>query len=402
MKRIAYILGMFPVYSETFILREILELKRKGFKVLVMARMNTQKHQLISEVIHAEAEKLMKEVYYFPELGTEMSRIQKALFHLYFLLFNPIRYLKTFFFSYRTDKETFWFFKNMVFYAMKLKRERVEHIHAHFAVDSCKFAMLISMLSGIPYSFTVHAHDIFLPEYSDLMVEKFNHSKFVVCISEYNKEYVLKHYPGINPEKTRIIHCGLDLGTFIPRDKGRNKVFTIISVGRLVEHKGFKYLIHACKILKERKGFDFVCHIIGGGKQRQELEEVIQKFNLIDVVHLLGAMEQTAILKALNEADLFVLPCIIEKTGNRDGIPVVLMEAMAMKTPVVSTRVSGIPEVVKDGAGILVEPEDVNGLVMAIDKVFNLSEQERQDMGKKGRTIIEKEFDLTKEVQKLG
>lgn len=401
MKKIAYILDCFPVFSETFILREILELQRKGFKVLVMARMNTKDRPAFSEVIHSEAEKLIAEVYYFPASGTEMSRTRKAALHLYFLLRNPARYLRTLLFSYRAGPRTFWYFKNSVFYAMKLKKAGVDHIHAHYALDSCKFAMLISMLTGIPYSFTVHAHDIFLPELSDLMEEKFKHAKFVVSISEYNKSFVLKKYPAIRPDNIRIIHCGVDPSTFAPKG-GTNKKVTIVSIGRLVEHKGLEYLIQACKILKEQKGFDFECRIIGNGKQRQELEDLIQKLNLGDRVRLLGVLEQADVLEALNGADLFVLPCVIEKSGMRDGIPVVLMEAMAMEIPVVSTKVSGIPELVKDGAGILVEPEDVRGLADAIENVFRMSETERKKMGKTGRAVVEKEFHLEKEVRKLA
>jgi glycosyltransferase involved in cell wall biosynthesis len=402
MKKIAYMLDNFPVYSETFILREILELKRKGFDVLVMARNNTVGNPSFSEVIHPEAQRLMKDVYYFPLSGPEISRARKIQMHLYFFLRNPGRYLKTFLFSYRSDRQTLGSFKNLVLYAMKLRNEGVGHIHAHFAHEACKLTMLISMLTNIPYSFTIHAYDIFLPELSNLMEEKFDHAKFVACISKYNKEFVLAKYPGIHPEKIKIIHCGLDLVAFDSTHKTRNTVLTLISVGRLTEQKGFKYLIQACKVLKARKSFDFVCHIIGSGKQRQELEELIRKSDLEDTVHLLGAMEQASVLNALNSADLFILPCVILETGRRDGIPVALMEAMAMEIPVISTEVSGIPELVRDGAGIVVEPGNVDALAMAIEKVIRLQAIERQELGKRGRAIIEREFNLAREVDKLA
>lgn len=152
----------------------------------------------------------------------------------------------------------------------------------------------------------------------------------------------------------------------------------------------------------DQRGLDFVCKIIGEGKERPELEEMISKSDLIDVIHLLGAVEQAGVLKALRSAHVFVLPCVIEKTGYRDGIPVSLIEAMAMKIPVVSTRVSGVPELVRDGAGILIEPEDVYELAMAIEKIFRLSDEEREEMGGKQRAIIEEDFNLEKEVQKLA
>ncbi len=401
MKKIAYILDCFPVFSETFILREILELKRIGFRVLVMARMNTKAHKVYGTVVHSEAEKMIKDVYYFPASKTGMSRLQKGRLHLYFLLINPIRYLKTFLYSYRAGQQTLWFFKKSVFHAMKLKKAGVDHIHAHFALESCKSAMLISMLTGIPYSFTIHAHDIFLPDLSEMMVKKFNNAKFVVSISKYNKDFVLSKYPTINPDNIRVIHCGVNPAMFAPQG-GMNKCPTIVSVGRLEELKGFIYLIQACKILKEQRGIDFICRIVGSGRQRQELEELINKSDLADLVCLLGAMEEDDVLNILNGADLFVLPCTIEKSGLRDGIPVALMEAMAMEIPVVSTKVSGIPELVKDGSGILVEPEDVVGLALAIEEILLLSAQERKELGNRERAVVEKEFNLQKEVQKLA
>lgn len=402
MKKIAYLLDNFPVYSETFVVREILEMKRKGFDVLVMARNNAAGNPLFSGVIHPDARQVMKDVYYISDKESGSSKSRKLLFHLYFLLRNPGRYLKTLLFSYRSGRPTFGAFKNSVLYAMKLKKAGVFHIHAHFADEACKLAMLISMIAGIPYSFTIHAYDIFLPERADLMEDKFNRAKFVASISEYNKDYVLNRHPGIDPDKVKIIHCGLDPGAFDSTHKTRNAVFTLISVGRLTEQKGFKYLIRACEALKGRKGVKFVCYIIGSGKQKQELEELIRKSDLEDTVHLQGPLEQASILKALNSADLFILPCVVLESGRRDGIPVALMEAMAMEVPVVSTRVSGIPELIKDGAGIVIEPEDAEALAKAIEKVLGLEDEERRAMGKTGRAVIEREFNLARETDKMA
>lgn len=399
--KIAYILDLFPVFSETFIVREILELKRQGFEVLVFAREDTR-GRTFSEVVHAESEKLMMDVRYFPSLRNSMSKVQLAVYHLYFFLLNPIRYLKTFWFSHTHSKRTFRLFQASVLCAMKFKRDRVSHVHAHFALDASKLAMLTSMLTGIPYSFTAHAHDIFIPNLSDLMVEKFNRAKFAVCISEYNKKYILEKYPKVVPGNIKIIHCGIDIATLSPGTKQGDKNFTILAVGRLVEQKGFNYLLQACEQLSRRQGLNFVCNIIGEGKDRQELEELIAASGLTEVVHLLGAMEQKAVINAVKSADLCVLPCVVDKNGSIDGIPVVLMEAMVMGIPVISTKLSGIPELVKDGAGILVEPEDVNGLSAAIERIFRLRDEAREEMGKRGKAIVEQEFNLEKEVQKLA
>jgi glycosyltransferase involved in cell wall biosynthesis len=401
MLKIAYILDFFPVFSETFILREILELRRRGFKVRIMARLNSTAPEKLNKVIHREAEKLIDDVYYFSQVDAEMPKYLKALNHLYIFLIHPVRYLRTLSYSRRTNRETFWCFKQSVLHAVKMEREGIDHIHAHFAVEACKYAMLISMITGIPYSFTIHAHDIFIRKNADLIEDKFRHAKFTACISQFNKAYISSHYPGVRLNNTKIIHCGVDLSNLHQLNGKANPVFNVTAVGRLVEHKGFKPLINACKALKQR-GLNFDCNIIGEGDQRRELEELIRSLDLSDVVHLRGAMEQNEVLRAISSADLFVLPCVVEKNGMQDGIPVALMEAMALQVPVVSTKVSGVPELIRDGAGLLVEPENVNALADAIEAVYRLSDQERKEMGTKGRVIIEQEFNLTREVQKLA
>ncbi len=402
MKNIGYILDHFPVFSETFILREILELRKKGFDVRVMARLNTTAPEKKDKVIHRDAERLMSDVYYFSAVDAQMPRWKKALCHLRIFAANPARYLRTFGLAYGTNRETFWYFKQAVLHAVKVRGEGIEHIHAHFADEASKYAMLISMLTGIPYSFTVHAHDIFLPEFSDMMEDKFRHARFTACISQYNSRYIAERYPGVDREKLRIVHCGIDFANIPEVRARRNPVFTIVSVGRLVEHKGFRDLVEACGVLDRHGVSNFECRIIGEGEQRSELEALIAERGLEGIVRLRGAMEQLEVLNAIGAADLFVLPCVVEKTGMQDGIPVALMEAMALGVPVVSTKVSGIPELVKDGAGILVEPGDPRSLASAMEKVMRFEEEARLDMGRKGRDIVKREFNLSVEVQKLA
>lgn len=398
--KIAYILGSFPVFSETFIVREILELQQRGHEVLVFAQNNTI-GRLSGNIIHEDAEKLIKDVCYFSTLRKQASKPQLVVYHLFLLLLNPFKYIRALLFSIFNYKKAFRFFLRSVVYIKEIKKFEADHIHAHFALKSCKLAMLISIITGIPYSFTIHAHDIFILDKSELMTDKFNRSKFVVSISQFNKHYVLKKYPEIIPDKINIIHCGIDFKTDSPSTKANNKVFTILSVGRLDGQKGFKYLIQACNALKNRMNIDFKCNIIGEGEERQELEEIIIKSNLSGVVFLNGAMEQSDVMEALKKTDLFVLPCVVKENGAMDGIPVALMEAMAMEIPVISTRVSGIPELIGHGGGILVDAKDVEGLAIEINEFASLSNEKRAEIGKRGRAIIERDFNLEKEVRKL-
>jgi glycosyltransferase involved in cell wall biosynthesis len=288
-----------------------------------------------------------------------------------------------------------------VIYAIKIRKFGLTHIHAHFALDASTYAMFCSMLTGIPYSFTIHAHDIFLPTVSSFTEEKFKSAKFVACISEYNKKYILQQYQNLDSDHIKIVHCGVNTQELNPEPLPRNQKFMILSVGRLAEQKGFCYLILACELLRKSQQLDFVCKIIGEGKERSLLEELIVASGLEETVHLMGAMEQQKVLEALKTADVFVLPCVVEKTNSRDGIPVALMEAMALEIPVISTTVSGIPELVKDGAGFLVAPEDPKALAETITKVCTLSPESRKALGRRCRAIVAQEFNLEKEVEKL-
>jgi len=399
--KIAYLLDLFPVLSETFIVREILELKKNGFEILLFARENT-KGKTFSEIVHNDSMILMKDVYYFYSLRKKWKNLQLGIYHLYFLVLHPIKYLKTFIFSFRQGNKIFKIFKSSVLYAIKLKRYKVNHIHVHFALNSCTYAMIISMYTDIPYSFTIHAHDIFISELSELLEEKFYRSKFAVSISEYNKRYILKFYPAIDPQKIKIVHCGIDIKQLCHEDRKLNNTFDILAIGRLVEQKGFEYLIQACRILKQLQKFNFQCKIIGEGKERPKLERLISEYGLTQTVYLLGSKEQSEVLRTMKNTHLFVLPCVAEESGAMDGIPVALMEAMALEIPVISTMISGIPELVKNNAGILVAPKDAEALAMAIGKIAKLKTKQRVDMGSKARMIVAKQFNLEYEVKKLA
>ncbi len=403
--KIAYILDLFPVLSETFIVREILKLKKNLFDVSIYARLNTSSENIYSEVIHNDSKDLLNDVQYFASLmsGTKALRwFQIILSHLHFLLISPVKYLKTLYYASSNGNN---FLKSFVFaahYARIMQEAGITHMHVHFALKACTYAMFISRISGIPYSFTVHAHDIFTQCLAELIQDKFNYAKFAVCISEFNKQYVLSHYKLSDQNKLKVIHCGLNLLSFTPEEKLSNKKHTILSIGRLVDHKGFKYLIEACNLLNQNTELDFTCTIIGEGPDRPNLVNLISSYKLNDVIHLAGAKEQSEVIKALNNADLFVLPCITDDSGIQDGIPVVLMEAMAMKIPVISTRVSGIPELVQHGSGILVEQKDPKGLSEAITHMSHLSDTDRETMINKGRSAVEESFNIDKEGRKLA
>jgi len=400
--KVAYLLDMFPTLSETFILNEIIELKRQGLDIAAFSVSKPNEG-----VIHKEAERLARETYYFDDFRN-LSNFNKACIYLYvhsyFIITSPFRYLRGLWFAYTIGKHKYVLstFRAAVYFAFILKNSKANHIHAHFANSASEYAMLASMLCGMPFSFTVHAHDIFLG--LRLIREKIELSKFVLAISSYNKRFIKERCPAVNENKIRVVHCGVDLkklGVFSSNGNDEKRPFIILSVGRLVETKGFKYLLEACSVLLKKGISDFVCKIVGQGPLRNELEELAIGLGLEESVQFLGPLPSEKVFPLLSQADLSVLSSVVDRDGNMDGIPVYLMEAMALGKPVVSTYISGIPELVKDGAGILVPPEDSRALAEAIEEIYFMDRDGRKKMGLKGREIVEREFNLEKEVKKI-
>jgi glycosyltransferase involved in cell wall biosynthesis len=251
---------------------------------------------------------------------------------------------------------------------------------------------VINRLTGIPFSFTAHAHDLYVDQH--MLKEKVRAAKFVVAISEYNKNLITKYAGEAMRNKIKIVHCGVDTRLFQPRQKSAGQApFTIVCVGSLEEKKGQTYLVEACKILKQR-GLVFVCHLIGDGASRPALEAQISRDGLADVVKLEGGRPRDEVLKMLARADVVSLPSIRTKSGKMEGIPVALMEPLACEVPVVSTRISGIPELVEDGlTGLLVAPEDPVALANALQRLANNPELGIR-LGQAGREKVLREFDL--------
>jgi glycosyltransferase involved in cell wall biosynthesis len=244
-----------------------------------------------------------------------------------------------------------------------------------------------------------------MDDVSDLIAAKCKYAKFVVTISNYNKRFLVQKYANIRSAKIRIIHCGVDPALFEmksaqPARKGR---FNIVSVGRLVNQKGGEPLVKALGVVRNRigNGLAFCCRLIGDGPERDRLQSLVKTLGLTECIEFMGALDHAAVIRELTRADVFVLPCVVEPTGAADGIPVALMEAMALGVPVISTDISGIPELVKDGGGILVQAGDVEKLAGKIEDMMRMSRCDREEMAEKGRQIVRNEFNLAREAAKL-
>jgi glycosyltransferase involved in cell wall biosynthesis len=288
--------------------------------------------------------------------------------------------------------------------AARLREVGAGHLHAHFAHGPASVAQYASHLTGIPFSFTAHAKDIYTTP-PELLQAKLRAARFVVTCTEYNAQH-LADLAG-PPWASRIhrIYHGIDFDRFRgnaernPEPRG-SRGPVVLSIGRLVEKKGFPYLIEAARILAAG-GRSFTVRIVGGGERRGALEAAIQRAGLKGTVELCGAMPQEKLLALYREAAAFVLPCVVTDNGDRDGIPNVLVEAMRMGVPVVSTAISGIPELVlHDRTGLLVPPHDAQALADAIAALLDDPERARRLAAQAAHHVADA-FDLHRNAQSL-
>jgi glycosyltransferase involved in cell wall biosynthesis len=282
----------------------------------------------------------------------------------------------------------------------------IQHIHAHFCHGSTTVAWLASIITGLPFSFTAHAKDIYCDSLNPagLLRRKMRAARFVVTCTDANREHLLRIEPNAN---VRCIYHGLNAEfadllldtTNLPEKNGH---FRALGVGRLVPKKGFDVLVEACAILK-RRGFHFETAIVGEhGEHEAELRRQIEAHGLNDYVRLIGPLEQSRLYTEYQRADIFCLPCRVLDNGDRDGLPNVLMEAMACGLPVVTTPVSGIPEIIKDGQnGTLVPPDDAAALANAIQRISS-DRMLARNLGRAGRSTVLERFDGDKTAMELA
>lgn len=398
-RKIAYVVSRFPHLPETFILREMIELEKLGWQV--------ELYPLIIQeqaVVHEEARPWIQRAHAVPWLspGLLKSNLRSLAKHTgrYMSLFSRV-VLE----NIRSPKflaRALLLFPRAVWMAEQLKAQGIRHVHAHYATHPALVAWLINQLTGITYSITVHAHDIFVDK--PMLATKIHDSVFVSSISEFNRKYLADMFgPWVN-EKTEIIRCGIEPAYYrLSGSKSfeKPKRLEIISVGSLQPYKGHIYLVQACAKLLER-GIPFRCRIIGGGDLRPMLERAIKEYGLERSVQLLGPRTQEEVSRFLRTANCYVQPSVVTSTGKMEGIPVALMEAMASRIPVVATAISGVPELVRPGeTGWLVPPENVDALAAALTDIYR-SPAEASHRAELGRSWVLEEFELSSNVRKLA
>lgn len=397
--RVAYLAPELPALSATFVYNEILQLEKLGTEVVSFS-VNKPNSRVEEDRVRDLEDKTII-LYMQPK-----AQVLKS--HFLLLTKYPIRYLKAIWLLCRDMwcvglfTRTAWGLGYRFLFsgslAALLIEKKCNHLHVHFAHVPTDIAMYASLISAIPFSVTAHANDIF--ERGWLLKEKVKRAYFFATISEFNKQYIQSI--GVDAGHIEILRCGVDPAKFYLKDKSTmNTVVRIGVIARLVEKKGIDLLINAVEKLK-KEGSPVELFIAGSGPLQKKLFDLSKRKGLSESdVHFLGDIAHTDVPNFLSSLDMFVLPCREDEKGDIDGIPVVLMEAMLAGVPVVTSNLSGIPELVTDKeTGLLIEQNSLEELVGAISSLIN-DNSLRSNLVHKAIIKVNKEFSLIDNTKKL-
>ena len=379
-KPIAYLCSEYPAISHTFIYREIESLRKAGMTVHTASIHKPTGLNIMTAAERTEAENTLM------VLSQPAAAILKA--HLYCLMKKPGSYLQMCAAALRllvtgpkNPVKALAYLAEAGILLQWAHRNGVTHIHEHFGNPTAIVAMLMKRYGGITYSISVHGPDIFYTVDSAMLAEKVREASFVRCISHYCRSQIMRISDTERWDKFHIVRCGIDPELYTPRPDPRNSIPELLCVGRLVPAKGQHILLEACSILK-KEGVPFHLTMVGDGPDRKSLEACAASSKLGDCVTFTGPLGQDKVRSCYDRADLFVLASFAE------GVPVVLMEAMAKEIPVISTRITGIPELIEhEEDGLLAVPGDPVDLAGQIRKVLD-SPELRTRFGKAGRQKV--------------
>ena len=402
--RLGYLYSRYPVISQTFCDAEMLALERLGLELTIGSV-----YPPLTSLRHEHISCLRASIHYAPpqEILKILEKTARTTCKW------PRDLVRQHEQKYGSSAKAELRARNAFYFADFFARNDVEHVHVHFANRAAHTALFLKEISGIPFSVTAHGQDFMKDLGSDdLLREICAAAEFVAAETDYSRELLSRRCPD-SAAKIHRVYNGIDLERF-PMTNGEPprpprseqpvaapyQAPRIISVGRLVEFKGFEHLIDACAELA-RRGFDFACDIIGDGPLRETLRSKIEKLNLSSRINLLGSLSQKAVLEKLRDADIFALASTADVQGATDVFPTVILEAMASARPVISTRLAGIPELVVDGeTGVLVSPGHPTALTEALAQLV-CDRELRLRYGHAGRMRIEQHFRIEDTVAPL-
>ena len=383
---VAYLVSRFPHVSETFIVREMDAVSAEGVAIVPRSLFPA-----VDGTVHAAAER------WVPALRRPTIRDGAAALAVHAVR-RPIalaRALGALVRGYARSPRVLVRALATVPLGAALARslpgEGVTHVHAHYATYPALAAWLVQRLAGIPYSFTAHAHDLYVDQ--SLLGPKVADASFVAAISEFNKRF-LHPYRGGSRTPVVVVHCGVDVHAtaFRERRLPSEGPVRVLCVASLQEYKGHRVLLDALARGDGLERLEVDC--VGGGSLREELEAHARALGLQGRVRFLGPRREDEVAALFERADAFVLPSVVAADGQMEGIPVALMEALAHGVPAVSTDLSGIPELVRDGeTGLLAAPGDAASLSGVLRKLLDDPEAASR-RARAGRELVEREFDL--------
>lgn len=397
--RLVYVVGSFPSLSETFILREMEELERRGFRLSIVSL------EPGDATVHENAREFAGRTVYRPSPLSPRS----LLAGLVTLLLHPFGFAGAMIFAFGSGLRTPVAFGELMrsfaaaaFFACALRGRKTKHVHAHFASMPATVGLLLAHVLETTFSFSAHARDIFTGE-SVLLDRKLRQAEFVAICTRAGLEQIRRQHPMSTKDRLNLIYHGVDVATLLPVSETAHagEAPEILSVGRLVEKKGFPILLRAAAMLRQR-GVDFRLRIVGSGPEEPDLRRLMSGLALEDCVHFEGSLPHEKLLPIFQGASLFVLASIVAGDGDRDGIPNVLLEALAMGVPAIGSEISAIPELIEhEETGLLARPGDPEDLADQMERLL-FDEQLRAKVIDQGRRLVITRFDVRENTVKLA
>lgn len=386
--RVAYIVSRFPKVTETFIAREMNEVADRGIDVQLLALVRQR-----APVVHPQAEPFLARCRFASAAPASVVVAQ-----LHWLRYRPRAYLRLARWIGRGYARhpvllvrAATAFAAGAWFARLVEHDRIEHVHAHWATYPALAALVVKQLTGVPFSVTVHAHDLYVAH--PLLAERLDEAATIVTVSDYNRDQLRRLLPAEAAARVRVVRCGIDTSVFASPARTVTPALDLVCVGAFEDYKGHHVLVDACRRLVDA-GLDVRCTFVGDGPRRRVVERMVDRAGLGAVITFAGATDEAGVVAALTSADIAVQPSLVTRSGKTEGIPNALMEAMAMELPVVGSDVTGMRELVVDGVtGRVVPPGDPDALARAVADLATAIGL-RTEMGRAGRRRVDSLFNI--------
>ncbi|OQY43023.1 MAG: colanic acid biosynthesis glycosyltransferase WcaL [Desulfobacteraceae bacterium 4572_87] len=394
LKKVVYLASEYPGISHTFIFREIRSLRQQGFHVMTASirRPGNLEKMTPDEKADAANTLYIKDSPLLKVVASHLALLFRNPKSYFFMLRQSVSFSRM---GFRNILKAMAYFAEAGALLRWMHNHQMTHVHVHFANPAATVAMIAATYGTIRYSMSVHGPDVFYNVDTILLAEKVKRASAVRCISYYCRSQLMRLVPHDLWSRFHIVRCGIDPARFAPRPDPENEIPEILCLGRLVPAKGQHILLEACGLLQQRK-IPFHMTYVGGGEDRNSLELLAGNLGIADRVEFTGAVGQDEVHRYYDRTDLFVLASFAE------GVPVVLMEAMAKEVASVSTRITGHPELIEDGVdGILVAPSDVEGLANKLQELISDPDLRRK-LGVQGRLKVLDIYDLDRNCKQMA